>query len=59
MSNEEMIATKMEAAIARGASPRYPLTIAAPATRAGTLELEFEGRTYRVSVEDLGETEGE
>lgn len=55
MSNAEMIANKVEVAITRGTSPRYPLTIAAPATKAGILEVEFEGRAYRVTVEDLGE----
>jgi hypothetical protein len=60
MSNEEMIANKVEIAIVRGTSAKYPLAIAAPATGAGILEVEFEGRVYRVTVEDLGETaEGE
>jgi hypothetical protein len=55
MSNEEMIANKVEMAIVRGTSPKYPLAITGPATKTGILTVGFEGRTYRVTIEDLGE----
>jgi hypothetical protein len=55
---EAQITGKMEVAIMRGTSQKYPLLLHGPA-KGNTLELEFEGIVYQVTVTETGKIEDE
>ena len=50
---EAQITEKLEMAMARGASARYPL-MTSRASTGNTLEIMFEDTIYRVTVEEIG-----
>jgi hypothetical protein len=50
---EAQITEKLEVAMVRGASPKYPLTVSR-ASIGNTMEIVFEGTIYRVTVTEIG-----